>query len=263
MQPSSSGLFVTCAYFPQTTRPVVVTKPSSETLTSMTVPFVMTPNEVYIGDEGFFLTPIMSKQKVAFSSGCVTCAFFMRKPVGRTKRSYFGGLRVNDSSTKVTLVTTRFQLFFLRFPEACTRNISSSATGRTFGIGTVHLPAFSARFCLMELERILARETPSRSSKYAGTAALPAPSSFLARASRSSCMEMVLRMVAFSLKRFALCSLARRPCTLRANFASSWTARASFLRRFSGASKRSPWRFRESSMCSCCGILVERRAAAP
>jgi hypothetical protein len=38
MQPSSSGLFVTCAYLDQTTLPVWVTRPNSETLTSMTVP---------------------------------------------------------------------------------------------------------------------------------------------------------------------------------------------------------------------------------
>jgi len=78
MQPSFSGWFVTCAYFPQTTCtqnnrhaldartttmeqhthkdetsvvcprtfPLVVTKPSSLTLTSMMVPFVMTPKSV-------------------------------------------------------------------------------------------------------------------------------------------------------------------------------------------------------------------------
>src|ERR1700678_851178 len=41
IQPSFSGLFVICAYFPNTTLPPAVTSPSSETLTSMTVPFVM------------------------------------------------------------------------------------------------------------------------------------------------------------------------------------------------------------------------------
>ena len=61
MQPSSLVFFVTCAYLPQTTRPVVVTRPRSETLTSMIVPLVMTPRDVYIVLEGFFLTPIMSR----------------------------------------------------------------------------------------------------------------------------------------------------------------------------------------------------------
>lgn len=38
MQPSSSGLFVTCAYLDQTTFPVWVTNPNYDTLTSITVP---------------------------------------------------------------------------------------------------------------------------------------------------------------------------------------------------------------------------------
>ena len=46
MQPSFSGLLVTWAYFPHTTLPAGVTSPRSEQLTSMTVPFVMTPSEV-------------------------------------------------------------------------------------------------------------------------------------------------------------------------------------------------------------------------
>mmetsp|Transcript_390 Transcript_390/g.1223 ORF Transcript_390/g.1223 Transcript_390/m.1223 type:complete len:295 (+) Transcript_390:53-937(+) len=254
MHPSNSGLFVTCANLPQTTRPVVVTSPSSETFTSMTVPLVMTPNDVYIADDGFFLTPKISKQNVALSSGCVTCAFFIRRPDGRMKRSYFGGFRVNVGSTNVIFVTTRFHAFFFRFPDAWTRNISSSATARTFGMGTDHLPAFSARFCLMELDKILARDAPSRSSKNAGTA----PSSgraLAARASFSSCALIVLRIVAFSLKRCLLKSFARRPWTFCANAARSWTWRASFFRRFSGASRRSPWRFRCCSMYSCCGMV--------
>ena len=48
--------------------------------TSMTVPLVMTPSCVYEAPLGFFFTPRMSRQKVHFSSGCVTCAFFMRSP---------------------------------------------------------------------------------------------------------------------------------------------------------------------------------------
>ena len=47
MHPSFSGLLVTCAYFPHTTLPPGVTSPSSLTLTSITVPFVITPRDVY------------------------------------------------------------------------------------------------------------------------------------------------------------------------------------------------------------------------
>lgn len=52
----------------QTTLPPVVTIPNSLTLTSMIVPFVKTPREVYSGDWGFFLTPIMGSWKVVFNS---------------------------------------------------------------------------------------------------------------------------------------------------------------------------------------------------
>lgn len=68
IQPSFSGLFVICAYFPNTILPPAVTSPSSETLTSITVPFVMTPSCVYIGDCGFFLTPKICSWKVALRS---------------------------------------------------------------------------------------------------------------------------------------------------------------------------------------------------
>ena len=40
----------------------------------------------------------------------------------------------------------------LRLPEAMARNISSSATGLTLGMGTDHFPAFSARFCFTVLD---------------------------------------------------------------------------------------------------------------
>jgi hypothetical protein len=68
MQPSFSGLFVTWAYLPKTTLPPAVTMPSSETFTSMTVPFVRTPRDVYIGDCGFFFTPRIWSWNVAFRS---------------------------------------------------------------------------------------------------------------------------------------------------------------------------------------------------
>lgn len=68
MQPSFSGLFVICAYLPNTTFPPAVTIPSSDTLTSMTVPLVKTPSCVYIGDWGFFLTPRIWSWNVALRS---------------------------------------------------------------------------------------------------------------------------------------------------------------------------------------------------
>lgn len=37
--------------------------------TSMMVPLVITPREVYIVEEGFFFTPTMGRQKVVCSSG--------------------------------------------------------------------------------------------------------------------------------------------------------------------------------------------------
>lgn len=76
--------------------------------TSITVPLVMTPIEVYIGPLGFFLTPIISRLNVHFNSGCVMWALVKRNPIGLIKRSYFGGLRVKPGPTNVTLVTSRF-----------------------------------------------------------------------------------------------------------------------------------------------------------
>ena len=57
IHPSNSGLFVTCANFPHTTFPLVVTKPKSLTFTSITVPFVNTPNCV----DSFSLLKYLSK----------------------------------------------------------------------------------------------------------------------------------------------------------------------------------------------------------
>lgn len=93
------------------------------------------------------------KIKKPFKSGCVTCAFLKRNPVGRMNRSYFGGLRTKLSPTNVTFVTIRFHCFFFRFPVLTTRNISSSEMGLTRGRGTFHFPAFSLRFCFNELDR--------------------------------------------------------------------------------------------------------------
>ena len=108
----------------------------------------------------------------------------------------------------------------------------------------------------MLFERIFARLVPSLSNKNAGTAALSSDVLFLARASFSSCAAMVFLSIAFSLKRFLLKSLARNPWTFLANLARSWTDRASFFRRRSGASSLSPCLFRCCSMCSCWGIFV-------
>ena len=62
IQPSSSGLFVTCAV-PHTTFPDVVTKPRSLTF-SITVPFVNTPSCVYMVDCGFFCTKNIQIKRV-------------------------------------------------------------------------------------------------------------------------------------------------------------------------------------------------------
>jgi len=112
IQPSISGLLVTCAYLPQTILPPGVTKPNSLTLTSIIVPFVMIPNDEYKLECGFFFTAIISKQKVVFNSGCVTCAFLNLNAAGRIKRSNFGGLRVKCGGTNVTFSDHTFPCFF-------------------------------------------------------------------------------------------------------------------------------------------------------
>lgn len=67
--PSFSGVLVTWAHLPQTTLPLVVTIPSSETLTSIMVPLVKTPSWVYRGFCGFFLTDRMGNCTVTAISG--------------------------------------------------------------------------------------------------------------------------------------------------------------------------------------------------
>lgn len=81
---------------------------------------------MYKLDCGFFFTPMIFKWNVACNSGCVTCAFLKRIPVGRTKRSNFGGFRTNPSPTKVAFVIIRFHAFFFRLPVLMTLNISAS-----------------------------------------------------------------------------------------------------------------------------------------
>ncbi len=55
-------------------------------LTSMTVPFVITPSCVYEVPLGFFFTPRIPRQKVHLSSGWVTWAFFILSPAGASMR---------------------------------------------------------------------------------------------------------------------------------------------------------------------------------
>jgi hypothetical protein len=136
---------------------------------------------VYMGDWGFFLTPRMGSWKVALRSavvmkgetsarcierrgqrdvGCdarwVTLAFLYLSAIGRTNRSIFTGFLVNPSPTNVALLTIRFQLLVLAFPDLRTLNISSSAIPRTLGRGTEYLAARSFRRSLMADESALA-----------------------------------------------------------------------------------------------------------
>merc|ERR1719447_889899 len=156
IQPSFSGLLVTWAYLPHTTFPPLVTKPNSLMFTSNTVPFVITPRLVYIGLLGFFFTPIIGRQNVALSSGCVTWAFFILRPIGLINLSNLGGFLVKLSPTKVTLVTILFHPFRRVFPDLSTLNTSDSDCALTVGIGTSHLPAFSFLFCFTMFEITLA-----------------------------------------------------------------------------------------------------------
>ena len=82
----------------------------------MIVPFVITPKLVYNADYGFFLTPNIGKLNVVLSSGWVTLHFLNLNPVGLMYLSNLGGLRVNVSGTKHTLLIFLFHAFYLRFP---------------------------------------------------------------------------------------------------------------------------------------------------
>lgn len=67
---------------------------------------------------------------------------------------------------KVGFVITLFQPFLaVFFPVLTTLNISSSEMPLTFGSGTENFAAFSARFCLMAVERALALVGSERSSR--------------------------------------------------------------------------------------------------
>lgn len=67
--------------------------------TSMTVPLVMTPNDVYMGELGFFFTPMMGRQNVAFSSGCVTWAFLKRSACSQKNTVQLQFYNKNKSQT--------------------------------------------------------------------------------------------------------------------------------------------------------------------
>lgn len=116
-------------------------------------------------------------------------------------------------------------------------------------MGTAHLPAFSLRFCLIELDSTLACDMPSRSSRYAGTASLSAgASAALCLFSRSSCALMVFFISAFSAYRFLFSCFALMPRTFLAIALCLCPLRASFFRSRSAWSKRLPCRFWCSSM---------------
>jgi hypothetical protein len=78
---------------------------------------------------------------------------------GKERDSTFGGFRVKPSPTNVTLVTTRFHALLFFLPVFNTLNISASVIGRTFGTGTLHLPAFSLRFCFTLFDNTYAPST--------------------------------------------------------------------------------------------------------
>lgn len=169
IQPSFSGWLVTCAYFPQTTLPEGVVSPKSLVFTSIILPFVIIFKLVYKSPCGFFLTPMILRQNVVLSSGCVTCAFFILNPLGLIYLSYLGGLRVKSSPTYDILLMIRFHYFLLRLPLRMTWNISPSDNCLTDGSGTSHLPPFSLRFCFTEFDNTLDRLVSLRSIRYAGT----------------------------------------------------------------------------------------------
>lgn len=151
---------------PQTTFPAGVTRPNSLTFTwiqnktehhgyqanrshteqiqrknntSMIVPLVITPREVYIGPLGFFFTPMISRLKVHFSSGCVTWALVNRNPEGRMKRSYLGGFLVKPGPTNVHFVTILFHCFAAREENRKEINIKEPAARKLQIQNTVFL----------------------------------------------------------------------------------------------------------------------------
>ena len=157
----------------------------------MMVPFVITPKWVYNFDYGFYLTPNILRQKVAFNSGCVTLAFLNRSEVGLINLSYFGGFLVKPSPTKQILLIFRFHCFLFLFPDLITWNISASVIALTFGIGTAHLPAFSFLFYFIMLVKIFVLWVFSLSSRYVGIAPFGVLTSLISM-SFSSCARILM-----------------------------------------------------------------------
>ena len=199
----------------------------------MIVPFVRTPNWLYIGPCGFFFTEMIGSWKVVFNSGCVTLTFFILNAAGLMNLSIFGGLRVNPSPTNVAFVIIRFQHFFCLLPDFITLKISSWARPLTCGSGTLHLPAFSLRFSFTMFDRTLLRFGSARSIKYGGkalpsllTCPAPSPPSF---AIFWSCIRSFFFISIFSTWRRRFRILALRPRVSCAFLLKIRGARASFF----------------------------------
>lgn len=94
--------------------------------------------------------------------------------MGLMNLSYLGGLRVNPSPTKQTLVTILFQAFFCLFPVRITLSTSVSPCARTFGNGTSHLPCGEKQpsFTFLLQCIILAGHTAKQASSQEGTSQL-------------------------------------------------------------------------------------------
>src|SRR4051794_284327 len=108
--------------------------------------------------------------------------------MGRMKRSYLTGRRVNSGPTNVGLVIMRFQLLrWVFLPVLITLNISSSLIPRTLGRGTLNFAAFSARFCLMADESAFAVVGCDLSSRYGGRGCVEGSAGALDLRLRCSC----------------------------------------------------------------------------
>ena len=235
-------MLVTCAYFDHTTFPVWVTNPNYDTLTSKTAPFVITPNDVYVLDCGFFFTDRIGNLKVVWSYGWVTFAYLNLNPIGLMNLSCFGGFLVKFSPTKHTLFILLFQHFLFLLPDLITSNISAYVIGLTFSTGTDHFPAFYFLFCFTMLVKTFEFLCCYLSIRYAGTA--PSwISSTLLFAFFSSWALMVFFIWIFSLNRSRLKILALMPLNVLAFLEIILDFLASFFLRFYSASSLSPYRF--------------------
>ena len=208
---------------------------------------VITPNEVYTPDWGFFFTESMGSLKVVFNSGWVTLASLKRRPMGLINLSCFGGFLVKFSPTKQILLILLFQHFLFLLPDRMISNISASVMGLTFWTGTDHFPAFSLRFCLIMLVNTLEFLCCYRSIRYAGTAPYWISSTRLL-AFFSSCYFIVFFICIFCLNLSLLKSLALRPLRVCDFLAIILVFLAYFFLLFSGASSLYPNLFLWRSM---------------